>query len=139
MCMSKIWDSRKLTDDNKKRKRKPRVVVICSCNKRKQAFFTKNNIMKQTKLHPIPIEIRDSKEVEYISGFSEDQIKSVRIMPEDSSSMNFSFDVTPSKFVTGLITPRGVCKANETDILKLFPEFDLLSLPFYFLPFKKNY
>lgn len=29
-CMSKIQDSRKLTDDNKKRKRKPRVVVICS-------------------------------------------------------------------------------------------------------------
>ena len=74
-------------------------------------------------LKDIPIEIRDPREVEYISGFSENQIKSVRIMPENSSSMNFSFDVTPSKFVTGLITPRGVCKANETDILKLFPEF----------------
>ena len=29
-CVSKIQDSRKSTDDNKKRKRKPRVVVICS-------------------------------------------------------------------------------------------------------------
>ena len=37
MC-PKIQDSRKLIDDNKKRKRKPRVVVICSCNERKQAL-----------------------------------------------------------------------------------------------------
>ena len=38
--MSKMQDSRKLTDDNKKRKRKPHVVAICSCNERKQALFS---------------------------------------------------------------------------------------------------
>ena len=74
-------------------------------------------------LEDIPIEVRDSKEVEYISGLLENQIRSVRVMPLDSPSMNFAFDVTPSKYITGLITPRGVCKANEADILKLFPEF----------------
>ena len=35
-----MQDSRKLTDDNKKRKRKPHVVAICSCNERKQALFS---------------------------------------------------------------------------------------------------
>ena len=38
--MSEMQDSRKLTDDNKKRKRKPHVVAICSCNERKQALFS---------------------------------------------------------------------------------------------------
>ena len=38
--MSKMQDSRKLTDDNKKRKRKPHVVAICSSNERKQATFS---------------------------------------------------------------------------------------------------
>jgi len=74
-------------------------------------------------LKDIPIEIRDSKEVEYISGFLDGQIQSVRIMPEESPALNFAFDVTPSKYVTGLITPRGVCEANESDILRLYPEF----------------
>ena len=73
-------------------------------------------------LKDIPIEVRDSKEVEHISGFLDGQIKSVRIMPKDSPSLNFAFDVTPSKYVTGLITPRGVCEANESDILRLYPE-----------------
>ena len=74
-------------------------------------------------LKDIPIEIRDSEEVKYISGFLDEKIRSVRIMPEDSPALNFAFDVTPSKFVTGLITPRGVCEANESDILRLYPEF----------------
>jgi len=74
-------------------------------------------------LKDIPIEVRDSDEVKYISGFLDDKIRSVRIMPEDSPALNFAFDVTPSKYVTGLITPRGVCEANESDILRLYPEF----------------
>ena len=74
-------------------------------------------------LEDIPIEIRDSEEVEYVSGFLDNRTRSVRIMPEGSQSMNIAFDVTPSKYVTGLITPRGVCRANESDILKLYPEF----------------
>ena len=74
-------------------------------------------------LTEIPIEVRNSAEVEVVSGLLDGKLRSVRIMPKDSHSMNFAFDVTPSKYVTGLITPRGVCDANESDILRLYPEY----------------
>ncbi len=30
--------------------------------------------------------------------------------------------IPPAKYVTGLITERGICNANEEGILSLFPE-----------------
>ena len=42
--------------------------------------------------------------------------------PEGSPAANFGFDVTPRQLVTGLITERGICQANEQSILQLFPE-----------------
>jgi methylthioribose-1-phosphate isomerase len=44
------------------------------------------------------------------------------ICPEKSNAANYAFDVTPAKFVTGFITERGICKATEEDIRRLFPE-----------------
>lgn len=70
----------------------------------------------------IPIEQRNGNEVKYIQGKNENKIRSVLLTPEQSPAMNYAFDVTPSRLVTGLITERGVCEANETSILKLFPE-----------------
>ena len=29
--------------------------------------------------------------------------------------MNLAFDVTPAKYVTGLITEKGICEASEKD------------------------
>jgi methylthioribose-1-phosphate isomerase len=49
-------------------------------------------------------------------------IKKINIMPEGSPVSNFGFDITPAELVTGLITERGICAANEKDITKLFPE-----------------
>jgi methylthioribose-1-phosphate isomerase len=46
----------------------------------------------------------------------------VRVTPENSPAANFGFDVTPRQLVTGLITERGICEANEESILGLFPE-----------------
>ena len=34
--------------------------------------------------------------------------------------MNLAFDVTPAKYVTGLITEKGVCKASKDSLKKLF-------------------
>ena len=34
--------------------------------------------------------------------------------------MNLAFDVTPAKYVTGLITEKGVCKASEQGLKGLF-------------------
>ena len=70
----------------------------------------------------IPIEKRDADEVKYVSGLCDGEIKKVLITPQDSKAINLGFDVTPSRMITGLITERGICKANEKDILNLFPE-----------------
>tara|TARA_B100001250_G_scaffold400967_1_gene412231 strand:+ start:435 stop:1538 length:1104 start_codon:yes stop_codon:yes gene_type:complete len=71
----------------------------------------------------IPIEERDAREVSFISGLLDNKIQSVQISPSSTESKNFAFDVTPAKYITGLITPRGITKANEIDINKLYPEF----------------
>lgn len=70
----------------------------------------------------IPIEERNAEEVKYIQGLNNGEIKKVLLSPEKSPAANYSFDVTPRKLVTGLITERGICKANEESILNLFPE-----------------
>jgi methylthioribose-1-phosphate isomerase len=70
----------------------------------------------------IPIEERDSEEVRYMEGLYEGDIKKVLVTPEGSPAMNFGFDVTPSRLITGLITERGICSASEEGIKELFPE-----------------
>jgi methylthioribose-1-phosphate isomerase len=73
-------------------------------------------------VHEIPIEERGSEEVNYADGLHEGRQVEVRVTPENSPAANFGFDVTPRELVTGLITERGICEANEESILKLFPE-----------------
>jgi methylthioribose-1-phosphate isomerase len=70
----------------------------------------------------IPIEKRDPDEIRYIEGLAKDKTMRVLICPEKSAAANYAFDVTPAKLVTGFITERGICKATEEDIKKLFPE-----------------
>jgi methylthioribose-1-phosphate isomerase len=73
-------------------------------------------------LTEIPIEERDPDEIRYVQGLDQGKTRSVLIPPISSPAANFAFDVTPARLVTGFITERGVCKATEQDILKLFPE-----------------
>ena len=47
-------------------------------------------------------------------------IKKVQIYPKKSKSRNLAFDVTPAKYVTGLITEKGICKASTDGLKKLF-------------------
>ena len=70
----------------------------------------------------IPIETRDENEVKYMQGKVDGEIKSVLICPETTPAANYGFDVTPAKYVTGLITERGICEASEKGIQQLFPE-----------------
>lgn len=70
----------------------------------------------------IPIEERDPTEVSDIEGWTGENIKRVRLIPEKSKVVNYGFDVTPARLVTGLITERGICKASKKSILDLFPE-----------------
>jgi len=73
-------------------------------------------------LREIPIESRNADEVKYVSGFCEGEIKKVLVTPQKSNAANYGFDVTPARLISGLISERGICKANEKEILKLFPE-----------------
>ena len=71
----------------------------------------------------IPIEQRGDIEVKYAQGLIDGKVRKVLLTPEDSPAANYAFDVTPSRLITGLITERGLCNANEKDICALFPEF----------------
>ena len=69
----------------------------------------------------IPIEERNSNELSTIEGIDENgKIKKIQIYPANSKSLNLAFDVTPAKFITGLITEKGICSASEEGLNKLF-------------------
>ena len=69
----------------------------------------------------IPIEERNSEELSHIEGFdSEGNLKKIQIYPKKSKVMNLAFDVTPAKYVTGLITEEGICEASTEGLKKLF-------------------
>jgi methylthioribose-1-phosphate isomerase len=70
----------------------------------------------------IPIEERNAEEVQYIEGLCDGKIKKILLTPEESPVANFGFDITPSRLITGLITERGICNADEQSILHLFPK-----------------
>ncbi len=69
----------------------------------------------------IPIEERSADEVRFIKGVDiEGVVREVRITPEDSPALNYGFDVTPARLITGLITNRGVCEADFDKIQEKF-------------------
>jgi len=56
-----------------------------------------------------------------MQGLQDDgNIGKVRVAPLETSALNYGFDITPARLVTGLITERGICKANETAIAGMF-------------------
>ena len=69
----------------------------------------------------IPIEERDPKELSHVDGINKDnKVDKVLIYPEKSKSLNLAFDVTPAKYVTALITEKGVCNASTEGLENLF-------------------
>ena len=71
----------------------------------------------------IPIEQRSGHEVSHMTGRTANgRIETVAIVPEGSPVANYAFDVTPARYVTGLVTERGVIAANREAIAKAFPE-----------------
>jgi len=58
----------------------------------------------------IPIEERDASEITEVLGR--------RIAPEKVDVYNPAFDVTPAKYVTGIITERGICRPPYEESLK---------------------
>jgi len=70
----------------------------------------------------ITIEERDPEEVTNISGLADGKIQSVRVCPENIRAANYGFDITPARLLTGLITERGICRATEKEIKKMFSD-----------------
>ena len=69
----------------------------------------------------IPIEMRNSEELSHIEGLDEKgNIKKIMIYPKKSKAINLAFDITPAKYVTGLITEKGVCEASSDALQKMF-------------------
>jgi methylthioribose-1-phosphate isomerase len=73
-------------------------------------------------LKEIMVEERDPEEVKNIEGMADGKIQSVRICPEGAHALNYGFDITPARLVTGLITERGICRAEEKDIMEMFSD-----------------
>lgn len=73
-------------------------------------------------LDGIGIEQRDASEVTETEGWYNGEMISVRTAPEDSPVSNYGFDITPASLITGLITEKGLCGANNKEIVNLFKE-----------------
>jgi methylthioribose-1-phosphate isomerase len=73
-------------------------------------------------LEEIPVEERDPDEIRFVQGRENGVLRRVLVPPLGSPAINYAFDVTPARLVTGFITERGICRATEIDIRRLFPE-----------------
>ena len=71
----------------------------------------------------MPIETRSPDEVLTVSGRDGyGQTATVTIAPAGTHAVNYGFDVTPARLVTGLITERGIVAAERAALAALFPE-----------------
>ena len=71
----------------------------------------------------IPIEVRSGEEITTVSGLAHNnEITTVQIAAKDTVAANYSFDITPARLITGLITERGITKANRDSIHALFSD-----------------
>jgi len=68
----------------------------------------------------IKIEERSEDEIHYMFGWSNGKIEKVRISPKKSKALNPAFDITPAKYIKGIITEKGIVNANEKGIKSLF-------------------
>lgn len=74
-------------------------------------------------IQDVPIEQRDPAEVSCVTGKNnKGEVVTVSILPKDSPVVNYSFDVTPARYVTGFITENGLCSATREGLLSLFPQ-----------------
>jgi len=72
----------------------------------------------------IPIEARDSDEVLTVAGRDDyGQTVRVAIAPHGTRAVNYAFDVTPARLVSGLVTERGVTRASSDWLAAMFPEY----------------
>jgi methylthioribose-1-phosphate isomerase len=65
----------------------------------------------------IPIETRSEDEVKIVRGLDKDgNVAELQIVQSISPAINYGFDITPARLVSGLITERGITKPSIEDI-----------------------
>lgn len=70
----------------------------------------------------IPIEERSGNEITSISGLTKvGTIETLQLTSPETRALNYGFDITPARLISGLITERGIVAANKKAIHKLFP------------------
>jgi len=68
----------------------------------------------------IEIEMRSEDEVHVMRGVDVNgAAQEIRITPKDAKAINYGFDVTPARLITGLITEAGLIEADEQAISRL--------------------
>jgi methylthioribose-1-phosphate isomerase len=71
----------------------------------------------------IPIETRSEDEVHFMRGLdANEKVQEFRITPKNTKAINYGFDITPAKLISGLVTEKGICPANEESILSMFKD-----------------
>ncbi len=71
----------------------------------------------------IPIEERNQDEVLYQTGIdSNGNVVRVLVASPGSKAYNPAFDVTPAKYISGIITEKGIIKAHSMSVKKLLEE-----------------
>jgi len=68
----------------------------------------------------IPVEERSPDEIKFAEYYEGGKIHKGLITFESVKIRNFGFDITPSKYVTGIITESGIIKPNQKSIRNLF-------------------
>lgn len=72
-------------------------------------------------LAEIPIEQRSEREVTHIRGLTDNgNWAEIALTPAGSQALNYGFDVTPARLVTGLITERGIAQASAEGLAGLY-------------------
>ena len=75
------------------------------------AFPVSSFDMTIEKPEQITVEERDEDEVRMIDG--------IYICQKDIPVSNYAFDITPARLITGIITDRGICRADKESIMKI--------------------
>ena len=67
----------------------------------------------------IPIEERDESELHYVYGKGSGEGRArVRVSPPKASAANPAFDITPARYVTGIVTEQGIFKPDALERLR---------------------
>jgi methylthioribose-1-phosphate isomerase len=65
------------------------------------------------------IEYRSPEELTHVDGIdNKGNLKKVRIFPKDCNVLNPAFDITPGKFITGLITEKGIFESTADGLIR---------------------